>query len=806
MGFALSKASLERFGRIRAVVLIALGYAVLLGGLSFEARADGFTGYYALDNWTLTNTGGFLPNGSAFSPDPMTVVLTGTNDGSGLPGVTNLTIGTQAAGVLTFSYLFATLDDPGFEYSGYLLSGTFFPLADTNGESGSVMVPVSAGETVGFSVGSVDDTGGAGVLTVNNFAAPVIATPEPSAMPVLLLGAALVIARNGFRKRFPFPVRRLGGFMASVTITICSTSTASAQSQVYFSGANVTGQLALLNVVNVGQQARAAFEPALSRPMSRLAESRRITDPSARFRLHSSAAAMVNTLEAKPLATAATPPIVSLSVVPSAGVTGFNALSHLDQRNANNGNQFSNEPPNPSVAAGNGYVLEGVNDAIQIFNTSGTPALPVVLSSNQLFGLAPALNRTTGANGVYLTDMRVFFDSTMNRWFVIQRSQDNDTFGNELNSSHLYVAVSQTSDPTANYNIYLMDTTNPNHPGCPCIDDYPQIGADQYGLHIAWNEYNAPSLEFVDAAILSLSKASLASGASAPTAVQFIVPYVTGFEFTIQPATTPPGASNYLASGGLEYFASTSHSPGIANEVAVWAMYNTSALGALSPTASPGMTLAQIMIPSLAYQTPEVANQRPGPTPLATSLGDPLEYLDGGDSRVQSLSYAGGSLYLTLATGVNDQNGNWVVGGAYIVLSPTFRSGVLAAKVLNQGYLLVNNNHLLRPGIAVNASGAGAIAVTLVGPDWYPSAALIPFAGVSTPTTIEVAAAGTLPEDGFSGYPNDGGEGDGVARWGDYNSAMAASDGSIWMAVEYIGTYPRTVAANWNTFVIHQQP
>jgi len=172
---------------------------------------------------------------------------------------------------------------------------------------------------------------------------------------------------------------------------------------------------------------------------------------------------------------------------------------------------------------------------------------------------------------------------------------------------------------------------------------------------------------------------------------------------------------------------------------------------------------------------------------------------------VQSLSYAGGSLYLTLATGVNDQNGNWVVGGAYIVLSPTFRGGVLAAKVLNQGYLLLNNNHLLRPEIAVNAQGVGAIAVTLAGVNWYPSAALIPFAGpVSTPTTLQVAAAGTLPEDGFTGYVAEGG--DGVARWGDYNSAIAASDGSIWMAVQYIGTYPRTLNANWNTFAIHVQP
>jgi hypothetical protein len=128
---------------------------------------------------------------------------------------------------------------------------------------------------------------------------------------------------------------------------------------------------------------------------------------------------------------------------------------------------------------------------------------------------------------------------------------------------------------------------------------------------------------------------------------------------------------------------------------------------------------------------------------------------------------------------------------------------VLAARVLNQGYLLVTGNNLLRPAMAVNAQGVGAIAVTLVGQAWYPSAAFIPFASSSTPSTLEVAAAGTLPEDGFTGYAAYGG--DGIARWGDYNTAVAASDGSIRMVVQYIGNYPRTQFANWNTYVFQYQ-
>jgi hypothetical protein len=219
--------------------------------------------------------------------------------------------------------------------------------------------------------------------------------------------------------------------------------------------------------------------------------------------------------------------------------------------------------------------------------------------------------------------------------------------------------------------------------------------------------------------------------------------------------------------------------------------------------------LAEIVIPVLNYIVPNVASQPSGVTPtLAASFTPPapIEYLDGGDTRVQALTYASGQLFMTFQTGVTDQNGTWVVGGVYIVLSPTCRGipCVLAARVVNQGYLLVNGNHLLRPAIAVNARGVGAIAVTLVGPSWYPSAALIPFSSSATPTTIQIAAQGTGPEDGFTGYAGYGG--DGVARWGDYNTAVAASDGSIWSVVEYIGpSTDRTTYANWNTYVFNYQ-
>ena len=121
---------------------------------------------------------------------------------------------------------------------------------------------------------------------------------------------------------------------------------------------------------------------------------------------------------------------------------------------------------------------------------------------------------------------------------------------------------------------------------------------------------------------------------------------------------------------------------------------------------------------------------------------------------------------------------------------------------MRQGYLLVNGNHLLRPAIAVDALGRGAILVTLVGPNYYPSSAMVPFSAFAAGGTLQIVARGALPDDGFTAYdvPFFG-------RWGDYAAAVLGGDGRIWMATEYIpnianNQYPVSGFANWGTSVM----
>jgi hypothetical protein len=575
-----------------------------------------------------------------------------------------------------------------------------------------------------------------------------------------------------------------------------------AQSQSQYTGSNVTGQLALTHTVNVRQAAQSTT--GLSR-LSNMIQNFTGPDfnPNAQPKRLAPAAKTQQTQIAVSGSLQSGPAMRSLEVNPGTSSFGFTGITHYDQRTANGGNQFSVEPPSQGLAVGSGYVVEAVNDAYQVYSESGVPLLPAAISTNQLFGLAPAVTWATGTYGVFLADIRVYYDQYVNRWFVVQRSHDNDAYNGPLNSSHLYIAVSQTSDPTGNFNIYVMDATNSGHYRCPCFPDYPQVGADQFGFYVAVNQYGTYYNNFVDSYILAISKAALASGNNAPKTMRFDIPASNQYGFAIQPAAAPPGANNFVASGGVEYFVSSNYN--YDSNLAVWAMSNTSSLA----TENPNPLLVQITTPTLAYSSPDVAIQRSGPLPYGSSLAPKglLSYLDGNDTRILSLTYSGGRLYTTLATAVVDENGRQLVGGAYVILSPVYRGATLAAPVLRQGYLLTKSNHLLRPAIGVNSLGKGAIVFTLVGPDYYPSAAFVPIDTFSTGSSLQIAMNGAAPEDGFSGYSAPGYRG--VARWGDYSAAVALANGTIWMATEYIpdtAVFPRTQYANWGTYLIKFMP
>jgi hypothetical protein len=535
----------------------------------------------------------------------------------------------------------------------------------------------------------------------------------------------------------------------------------------------------------------------------------------------------------------------------------FDGITHRQQRLANNGNQFSLEPPDQGLCVGNGFIFETVNDALNVYNANGKSLLGVT-ALNSFYGFPPAINRTTGVFGPLPTDPSCYFDKPTQRWFHITLflGQDPKT-GAFTGANQLDLAVSQTSSPLGKFTIYRINTVDdgtggtPNHkcdgaggPGTtgPCLGDYPHIGADANGFYITTNEYGffAPITDvgFHAAQIYALSKQALAANAASVTVVQIDTIGLVGSPgaglpgnpgFTVWPATSPGTqfATNLL---GTEYFMSSdaapeAHGNGASRDLVVWTLANTSSLN----TASPALLLSNVVLTVNPYSIPAKALQKKGNTPLITCLNtpscatlilgapDPFTEAEGpldvNDTRMQQVTYANGKLWGALDTSVTVNHIN-EAGIEWFVVNP------VTSKVINQGYLGGNNANLTYPAIGVTTSGKGVMAFTLVGPNNFPSAAYASIDAQNGTGPIHIAADGVGPWDGFTATKVFSPTGNGVPRprWGDYGAAVPVGN-TVWIASEYIGqtcTYKqfttntpasplfscnmtRTAFANWYT-------
>ena len=327
---------------------------------------------------------------------------------------------------------------------------------------------------------------------------------------------------------------------------------------------------------------------------------------------------------------------------------GFEGLNLFQQRYARGGNQFTVEPPDQGMCVGNGYVLEAVNDVLNVFDTSGNSVLPDntatnivagfptnvnhAVDLNSFYGYAPAINRATGVRAQFVTDPSCLYDAATQRFFVVVLTLETRPNGSFTGKNHIDIAVSNTSNPTGSWTIYRVpvqdDGTDgtPDH-GCalnndgtghgPCLGDYPHIGADANGFYVTTNEYAFfPNFVYIGAQVYAFSKAQLAAGAANVTMAQFDTSHsgVGGHPgFTVWPAQSPSNQFN-TNNGGTEYFMSSdagdeaqcdsgtvcNGGTGTSTNLLVWSLTNTASLNTASPSLSLSnqvLTVGQYAIP-----------------------------------------------------------------------------------------------------------------------------------------------------------------------------------------------------------------
>jgi len=529
--------------------------------------------------------------------------------------------------------------------------------------------------------------------------------------------------------------------------------------------------------------------------------------------------------------------------------TGFEGLNLFQQRYARGGNQFTVEPPDQALCAGGGYVVEAVNDVLNVFNTSGQSLLPDNTSTNivsgfptdvnhavdlnSFLGYAPAINRSTGVRAQSVTDPSCLYDAATQRFFFVTLTLESRPNGSLTLVNHLDIAVSKTPDPTGSWTIYRVDVTNDGsniggaNPG-PYLGDYPHIGADAYGFYVTTNAYPWSANGFGGAQIYAFSKSQLAAGAANVTMVHLDTTGLvkapsdagpTQPGFTVWPAQSPGTSSFNLAAGGTEFFLSSNAADEATHpaagtggnytstQIVMWSLTNTASLDSTAPA----LNLSSKLLNVNQYALPPKQKQ-PGSGVLATAaapqgfcINDTTTLLFNGQFGCWRLLFGGQPAHNEVGSrpDSNDTRMQQVTyangklwGSLDTALNPDGggqRAGIAwyivnpdVNKVVLQGYLGATGYDLTYPAIGVTPSGRGVMAFTATGDTQYPSSA---FAAIDANSGV---SQWNIVTGGQGAAPDDGFTGYKAqvgdpprTRWGDY-SAAAVDGNSIWIASEYI--------------------
>ena len=414
-------------------------------------------------------------------------------------------------------------------------------------------------------------------------------------------------------------------------------------------------------------------------------------------------------LTATATATAASPGI--LASFPAASSSSDTALFGLDQ---------AVEPPDTQIAVGGSDLVEPVNDALWVWSKAGTALAHLDLNA---FFPVPI--------GYEFADPRVAFDGSSGRWFLSGLAFDSSR------DSHVYLAASETSDPTSTWYSYTVSSET------GVLQDQPKVGFDSNVVALSWIDFSGTTFKGQETWILNesevLTGGSVATYSFGPDATRF----------DVVPAVSPsPSSTEYAAYNGSCGISTTGTCP-----------TGTSAIGMVSLTGIPPNPVTWTESdPAIAPTViPPDADQPGAPASIAT-----------GDDRFLSVTSNGGSLYVS---------GN---DGCIPASDSTARSCARLIEVVAATMSVTVDEDLSYAGASVyypaavpDANGNVFLTATYSSSTVYPEAVGLAIAGGSS------SFSGTLFQPGAGAYSG--------SRWGDYSgAAIDPSDAThVWLAAEY---------------------
>jgi hypothetical protein len=441
-------------------------------------------------------------------------------------------------------------------------------------------------------------------------------------------------------------------------------------------------------------------------------------------------------------------------------------------------------PPDQAIAVGGGgvfsnqYVLEGVNNAVAVYNTNyGLVSGP--FSSDTVFA-------SVKIPGDFFSDPQITYSASRTHWIITYLELTPGTAGNEVNHGYIDIAVSKTITPTgipASYNVYRFDIgLNSNTEWC----DYDTLGMEYWNLYVTCATYSLPGA-FLGNRTFMFNQSDLYAGSGSPHWGWFFSVTndlsCTGSPcpvYRLAPATEDGVAQEEWVLGTDAGYLGTSTT---STNLTLFAITNQNALASGS---LPTGTFINGALPG-AYSDPPGAAQPGTGVALYTGRG------------IKQFRYSGGHLWFSFSTGVTT---NALHAGVYWASVEPFLS-TLAAHTPQwvsgfnnhqQGYIAYNGHDAFLPSIQPGQEGDASLIYNYSGSDVFPS---IVFTGKQNSDALGTMGQGLTVFEVSGSASNDSG------RWGDYSACALnvnpTTRGYAFCAGEYGGDHTALGGSGWNT-------
>ena len=393
------------------------------------------------------------------------------------------------------------------------------------------------------------------------------------------------------------------------------------------------------------------------------------------------------------------------------------------------GMNTNTSPGDPCVDVGPNHVVQMVNATrVKIWDKSGT----VVLAEQAFSTLAG----TPSGGG----DPIVLYDERADRWLLSEFASGGST---------LYIAISQTPDPTGSYYTFSVNTSS--------FPDYPKYSIWDNSYIITANEGSGTS------SVYALDRASMLAG-TAHNAQSFTIPRFGTIGFQ---AATPVSLMGTVVSGTpatLMRMRDDAWSGAATDAIEIWELdINWSSPGAA--------TLSQVQTIGVSAHESELCGYTSFsciPQPAGSNL-DPLRELIMNRSMYRNF----GTHESIVAAHVTDVDGADHAGIRWY----EFRRSGGSWSLYQEGTYAPDAEHRWMPCIGLSASGNIGIAYNVSSSSTHPEIRYTgrkecdPLGMMTEPETILV----------------DGTSSNNTNRWGDYNAmGVDPSDGeTFWLTAQY---------------------